>query len=115
MRKRWRTRFGGALVCALLVLAGCTRVRVAQVPPLHTSVACQALVPERDVLLGVSLSGGGSRAALFGAAGLAALAELRTASGASALERIAYLSSVSGGSLAAAYYALENPTARCQC
>jgi patatin-like phospholipase len=109
MRTRWRTRFGGALVCALLVPAGCTRVHVAQVPPLQTPVACQAVVPERDVLLGVSLSGGGSRAALFGAAGLEALAELRTASGASALERVAYLSSVSGGSLAAAYYALEKP------
>jgi hypothetical protein len=97
------------LVCALLVLAGCTRVHVAQVPPLQGPVACQAVVPERDVLVGVSLSGGGSRAALFAAAGLEALAGLRTAAGTSALEHVALLSSVSGGSLAAGYYALEKP------
>ncbi len=109
MRKGWRTRFGGVLVCALLVLAGCTPVHVAQVPPLQGPVACQTVVPERDVLVGVSLSGGGSRAALFGAAGLEALAGLRTAAGTSALEHVALLSSVSGGSLAASYYALEKP------
>jgi len=101
MRKRWRASFGGVLVCALLVLAGCTPVHVAQVPPLQGPVACQTVVPERDLLVGVSLSGGGSRAALFGAAGLEALAGLRTAAGTSALEHVALLSSVSGGSLAA--------------
>jgi len=38
--------------------------------------SCQTAVPNRDVLLGVALSGGGSRAALFGAAGLEALARI---------------------------------------
>ncbi len=109
MTKCWRTRFGGILVCALLALAGCTSVHVAQVAPLQGPVACQAVVPERDVLVGVSLSGGGSRAALFGAAGLEALAGLRTAAGTSALEHVTVLSSVSGGSLAASYYALKKP------
>ena len=97
------------LVCTLLAVAGCTRVHVAQVPPLQSPVACQAVVPERDLLVGVSLSGGGSRAALFGAAGLEALAGLRTATGTSALEHVTFLSSVSGGSLAASYYALKKP------
>jgi hypothetical protein len=55
------------------------------------------------------LSGGGSRAALFSTAGLEALARLRTRSGASALEQVAYVSSVSGGSLAAGYYAVKKP------
>ena len=97
-------------VCALLVVAGCSPVHVAQVPPLQSPVACQAVVPDRDLLVGVSLSGGGSRAALFGAAGLEALAGLRTATGTSALEHVALLSSVSGGSLAASYYALKKPS-----
>jgi hypothetical protein len=63
----------------------------------------------RILLLGVALSGGGSRAALFGAAGLEALANLRTADGVSLIDKISHLSSVSGGSLAAAYYALKKP------
>ena len=66
-------------------------------------------MPEQDLLFGVALSGGGTRAALFGAAGLEALAGLRTADGASVVQRITHLSSVSGGSLAAAYYTLKTP------
>ncbi len=108
MWNSWWTR--GVLVCGLLLPAACTPVHVAQVPPLQGPLTCQAVVPERDVLIGVSLSGGGSRAALFGAAGLEALGGVRTAAGTSALEHVAYLSSVSGGSLAASYYALEKPS-----
>jgi len=70
---------------------------------------CQTTVPDRNLLLGVAISGGGSRAALFGAAGLEALARLRTADGASVIDKISHLSSVSGGSLAATYYALKKP------
>jgi patatin-like phospholipase/acyl hydrolase len=61
------------------------------------------------VLLGVALSGGGGRAALFGAAGLEALARIQMPSGASLIDQISHLSSVSGGSIAAAYYALKKP------
>ena len=67
-------------------------------------------MPDRDVLVGVALSGGGSRAALFAAGGLEALARLRTRAGTSALERVSYVSSVSGGSLAATYYAVRKPS-----
>ena len=59
--------------------------------------------------MGVALSGGGSRAALFGAAGLEALAQVRAPDGASVLDQVSYLSSVSGGSLSASYYALNKP------
>lgn len=55
------------------------------------------------------MSGGGSRAALFGAASLEALGTVQTRSGQSVLEQVAYLSSVSGGSIAASYYALKKP------
>ena len=71
--------------------------------------SCQTAVPDRDVLFGVALSGGGSRAALFGAAGLEALAGIEMPDGTSLIDRIAHLSGVSGGSIAAAYYALKKP------
>jgi hypothetical protein len=66
-------------------------------------------VPQRDVLVGVAMSGGGSRAALFGAASLEALGTVQTRNGQSVLEQVSYLSSVSGGSIAASYYALKKP------
>jgi len=50
-----------------------------------------------DRILGIALSGGGSRAAVFGAAALEALSEHGI------LGQVSHLSSVSGGSLAAAY------------
>ena len=71
--------------------------------------SCQTAVPERDLLLGVALSGGGSRAALFGVAGLEALARVRLDDGTALIDRIAHVSSVSGGSLAAAYYVHKKP------
>jgi len=73
------------------------------------AVPCQTSVPDRTPLVGIALSGGGSRAALFGAAALEALAQLRTDDGASVIEKISHLSSVSGGSIAATYYALKKP------
>jgi hypothetical protein len=85
------------VVCAF-VLAACASSAALRVERSDVVGPCQTAVPERDVLLGVALSGGGSRAALFGAAGLEALAGLRTADGASVIERISHLSSVSGAS-----------------
>jgi predicted acylesterase/phospholipase RssA len=66
-------------------------------------------MPDRDVLLGVALPGGGSRAGLFGAAGLEALARVQMPDGTSVIDQISHLSSVSGGSIAAAYYTLKKP------
>jgi Patatin-like phospholipase len=102
------TRVVLGLVCGLL-LAGCASATAFRVNRSDVIGPCQTKVPDRDVLLGVALSGGGSRAALFGAAGLEALARLRTADGASVIEKMSHLSSVSGGSLAATYYALRKP------
>lgn len=55
-------------------------------------------------VIGVALSGGGSRASVYGAAALEVLAEEGV------LQRATYLSSVSGGGFPAAYYALNKPT-----
>jgi hypothetical protein len=101
-------RIATRLVCAL-ALAGCASSQAFRVPRGSASPTCLMAVPERELLLGVALSGGGSRAALFGAAGLRALGGLRTADGGSVLEQASIISSVSGGSLAAGYYALNKP------
>jgi predicted acylesterase/phospholipase RssA len=102
------TRVAVWLVCAVL-LAGCASAQYFRVARADEAGPCVQPVPERDQLIGVALSGGGSRAALFGAAGLEALAGVQMADGTSLIDRIAHLSSVSGGSIAASYYALNKP------
>jgi len=54
-------------------------------------------------IFGVGLSGGGSRAAVYAAAGLEALWEHGL------LDRVTHLSSASGGSIAASYFAARRP------
>jgi Patatin-like phospholipase len=103
-----RARVALGLACAVF-LSGCASAHYFPVKRADTIGPCQLAVPEREVLLGVALSGGGSRAALFAAAGLEALAGVRTADGASIIDKINHLSSVSGGSLAATYYVLKKP------
>ena len=92
-----------------LMLTGCASAVVVRVPKAGPETACVTPAPDREVLVGVALSGGGSRAALFGAAGLEALGRLPAPGGGSVLEQVAYLSSVSGGSVAAASYASQKP------
>jgi Patatin-like phospholipase len=103
-----RTRIALAFVGAVL-LTGCASAHYYTVKPVEAPGPCMTTVPERDLLLGVALSGGGSRAALYAEAGLEALAGLRTADGASVIDKISHISSVSGGSLSASYYALKKP------
>ena len=96
------------LACALLA-TGCATAVAYRAPVAGPQTTCVTPAPERDLVVGVALSGGGSRAALFGASGLEALAQLRGPDGASVLDQVSYLSSVSGGSLSASYYALNKP------
>jgi len=96
------------LACALLA-TGCVSAIAYRAPEAGPQSTCVTPTPERELVVGVALSGGGSRAALFGAAGLEALAQLRGPDGASVLDQVSYLSSVSGGSLTASYYALHKP------
>src|SRR5215813_5955905 len=97
-----------ALVGGVL-LTGCASASYIKVKGTSTPGPCLTDVPARDLLVGVAISGGGSRAALFGEAGLEALAGLRTADGVSVIDKINHLSSVSGGSLSATYYMLKKP------
>src|SRR5215813_7235067 len=97
------------IVC-LVLLSGCASSHAYTMKRADGPVPCQTTVLDRTPLIGVALSGGGSRAALFGAAALEALARVRTDDGASLIEKISHLSSVSGGSIAASYYALKKPS-----
>src|SRR5688572_21721998 len=99
----------GVVLLGALVLTGCASSVAFRVPQAGPDTVCVTPAPDRDVLVGVALSGGGSRAALFGAAGLEALGRLPVPGGGSVLEQVAYLSSVSGGSVAAAAYVSQKP------
>ena len=92
-----------------LLLTACATPQVDRFPKAGSETACIWPTAPQETVVGVSLSGGGSRAALFGAGGLEALGRLPAPEGGSVLERVSYLSSVSGGGLAAAYYALHKP------
>jgi len=72
--------------------------------------ACTHPAQDREFLVGLSVSGGGSRAALFAASAYETLAQLRVGPDQrSLLEQVSYISSVSGGSLASAYYTVKKP------
>jgi len=103
---RWLALLG---LAGALLLTACATPQADRFPKAGAETACIWPTAPQDTMVGVSLSGGGSRAALFGAGGLEALGRLPAPEGGSVLERVSYLSSVSGGGLAAAYYALHKP------
>jgi predicted acylesterase/phospholipase RssA len=100
-----------AIAMTLGVLSGCV---TSPVYTLHTQKtdqpSCNYPLKSADTLIGVAISGGGSRAALFGAAGLEALAKLQIRPAHSLLEDVSMISSVSGGSMATSYFASVKPT-----
>lgn len=96
----------------VLGLAGC----FAKIHPLPAhpdkSTPVFAPLPDQDTLVGIAVSGGGSRAATFAAGTLEALANIPIVENGrprSVLETVTHMSSVSGGSLATAYYAVKKP------
>lgn len=102
-------RFAALLACTALA-GGCLSPHVEHLQRVVAPEPCVLPASDHDVLVGVAISGGGSRAAFFGAAGLEALARVRTGpEQCSLLNQVTYLSSVSGGSLAATYYGMHKP------
>lgn len=96
----------------VLALTGCF-AKVKELPALDKKPAF-APIPESspDLLVGLAISGGGSRAATFAAGVLEALARVRVKDAGgerSVLEKVQYISSVSGGSLATGYFAARKP------
>jgi len=101
-----------AALCLVLVLtaSGCVTAPVYMIKPAAERQDCAQPAPDHEVLVGLSVSGGGSRAALFAASAFEALSQLRVGpEQRSLLEQVSYISSVSGGSLASAYYHVKKP------
>lgn len=101
----------GAAALALLLMAGCSSYRPWVNPPLAANAEATARPPlpeSQPVVVAVTLSGGGARAAAFG---LGVLRELKatgfTLDGqpTTLLDHVALVSGVSGGSILAAHYA----------
>src|SRR5438552_74661 len=84
-----------------LFLAGCASAHAIRIQRSDVIGPCQTTASDGD-LFSVSRSRVGEAALPSSAAGLEALAGLRAADGASLIEKISHLSSVSGGSLSAA-------------
>jgi hypothetical protein len=102
----------GWVVVLALALTGCF-AKVKDLPALAQKPAF-APIPEAapDMLVGLAISGGGSRAATFAAGVLEALARVRVKDAGgerNVLEKVQYISSVSGGSLATGYFAARKP------
>ncbi|HEX5551575.1 MAG TPA: patatin-like phospholipase family protein [Nitrospira sp.] len=97
------------VVGALVAIAWLTRT------PLYTLQAaerpeCVTPAAEHDLLIGLAVSGGGSRAALFAAGAFEALSKIRAGRDQrSVLEQVSYISSVSGGSMASSYFVTRKP------
>src|SRR4249920_568234 len=92
-----------AALCLVLGLtaSGCVSAPVYMFKPIAEPPDCLQPAPEREVFVGLSVSGGGSRAALYAATAFEELSKLRVGPGQrSLLEQVSYISSVSGGSLA---------------
>lgn len=94
-----------------LALTGCF-AKIQHLPAYSDTTPVFAPLPDQEILVGLAVSGGGSRAATFAAGALEALAETAVRQGQttrSVLETVSYMSSVSGGSLATAYYVTKKP------
>ena len=108
-------RFAGIVLCAV-ALGGCATIQNAPINlPLPADVS--VIDPSRsvptngdDLLIGLAFSGGGTRAAAFSFGVLAALDQTETGPAgrnSSLLERVDYMSGVSGGAVTAAYFGLR--------
>ena len=115
-------RAGRVIACAAL-LAGCTSAihndpinQPLSANPAQVEAALSPSVPDNydDMVVALSFSGGGSRAAAFSYGVLTAFDQTRVPSRSgpvSLLDRLDFLSGVSGGSILAAYYGLRGRAA----
>jgi NTE family protein len=110
----FRNGYRALALFLLLLLGACSSVRPWQNQPLNATAARKPAMPmattadERSMLMFVSLSGGGARAAAFGYGVLDALRQTRVqwqGRAISLLDELDVISGVSGGSITATYYA----------
>jgi NTE family protein len=103
------------LALCLMLLAGCSTFNV----PVNTPVGdgskpmSQLTTPDvgGDTAIALAFSGGGTRAAAFAYGVLRGLDRLPTKDGKSYLDRVVFISGVSGGSVPAAYFGLKGRAA----
>lgn len=94
----------------VVLCSGCRATPVHTVPVTDVPASCVTPARDENMLIGLAVSGGGSRAALFAAGAFEALGRLPVGpEKRSLLEQVSYISSVSGGSMASAYFALKKP------
>ncbi|WP_162251412.1 patatin-like phospholipase family protein [Massilia sp. Root418] len=105
-----RLAAGALAIGGMGVLGGCAApVRPTANLPLKSDSSLTTGHPQdlaRDYTIGVAFSGGGLRASAFAAGVLQGLANTQAGEG-DLLDSLAFISSVSGGSLTAAYYVLN--------
>jgi NTE family protein len=111
-------RFVGWLGLAFaLAVGGCASVyNLPANQPMQSAMAMQnlgvaAAPPADDALLILSFSGGGTRAAAFSFGVLQELERSRAGTKQSLLDRVDFVSGVSGGAITAAYFGLKNRAA----
>ncbi|OPF93689.1 patatin-like phospholipase family protein [Rhodopseudomonas palustris] len=114
--KPWRDRLLSA-AAACLVLAGCasvynTPVNVPLEGVVADKVASDIGTRSEDAIIGLSFSGGGTRAAAFSFGVLSEMERVPLHGARSAmLDRVGFVSGVSGGSVTAAYFGLKGRAA----
>ena len=93
-----------------VVLTGCVTSPVYTLKPVTDHESCVTSSTDKETIIGLAVSGGGSRAALFAAGVFEALGRVQVGpKHQSLLSQVSHVSSVSGGSLASAYYVLKKP------
>ena len=100
-------------VVLFLLLTGCaTFTGPANIPVAHDSSPMGSLTTpevEGDTIVALAFSGGGTRAAAFGYGVLQGIGNIPAGNGQSYLDRVVFVSGVSGGSVTAAYFGLKGP------
>jgi NTE family protein len=104
------------VVVCVAALGGCASIHndpvnqpLAANAPAMPDAGSETATYDDDLLLALSFSGGGTRAAAFSYGVLAEMdqARVRQRNGASLLDRVDFISGVSGGSITAAYFGLK--------
>ena len=109
----WEAGRRGATFAIALSLAACATASFNE--PINVQVASGPAKPipgglpevGGDTVVALAFSGGGTRAAAFAHGVMRGLDRMRTGSGGSYFDKVVFISGVSGGSVAAAYYGLK--------
>jgi len=103
-----------AIALSFLLLASCASLNYpvnTQLPVGHDAALSSIPDVGGDTAIALSFSGGGTRAAAFAFGVLRGLDQVPTTGGRSYLDRVAFVSGVSGGSVTAAYFGLKGKAA----